>query len=114
MIVEFEKYHASFPKEVSEKLDLLYNTIRSLVPEATEKMSYGIPTFHLKENLVHYAGYKHHIGFYPSPSGITPFLSELTDYKTSKGAIQFPNDWDLPLELITKIVLYRKAAVEEK
>lgn len=114
MIVEFKKYHASFPKEVSEKLDLLYNTIRSLVPEASEKMSYGMPTFHLKENLVHYAGYKNHIGFYPSPGGITPFLSELTEYKTSKGAIQFPNNLELPLELISKIVLYRKAEVEEK
>lgn len=114
MLVEFEKYHSSFPKEVSEKLDLLYSTIRSLLPEATEKMSYGMPTFHFKENLVHYAGYKNHIGFYPSPSGITPFLSELTEFKTSKGAIQFPNDRELPLDLISKIVLYRKAAVENK
>ncbi len=113
MLEEFKKYHASFPKEVSEKLDLLYHTIRSLVPEATEKMSYGMPTFHFKENLVHYAGYKNHIRFYPSPSGITPFLAELTDYKTSKGAIQFPNDRELPLELITKIVLFRKATVEK-
>jgi uncharacterized protein YdhG (YjbR/CyaY superfamily) len=74
-------------------------------------MSYGMPTFHLNENIVHYAGYKNHIGFYPSPSGITPFLSELTDYKTSKGAIQFPLNEPFPKELIQRIIKFRAEQV---
>jgi uncharacterized protein YdhG (YjbR/CyaY superfamily) len=70
-------------------------------------MSYGMPTFYLNGNLVHFAAYKNHIGFYPAPSGISNFSEELKPYKTSKGAIQFPLDKVFPKELIQRIVKFR-------
>ncbi|MFD1900210.1 iron chaperone [Enterococcus termitis] len=102
-----EQYISESPEERQEKLQQLYTIIKTLVPEATEKMSYGMPTFYLNGNLVHFANAKNHIGFYPAPSAIIAFKDELTDYKTSKGAIQFPVDSPLPEALIKKIVLYR-------
>ena len=82
-------------------------TIGKAAPNATEAIKYAMPTFVLHGNLVHFAGYQNHIGFYPAPSGIEVFKKELTAYKTSKGAIQFPLDKPLPLSLITKIVKFR-------
>ena len=81
--------------------------IRKAAPEATEKISYQMPTFFLNGNLVHFAACEHHIGFYPAPSGVAAFAPALTRYKTSKGAIQFPLDQPLPLALVTKIVKFR-------
>ena len=102
-----EDYIAQAPKERQEKLQQLYTTIKELVPTATEKMSYGMPTFYLNGNLVHFANAKNHIGFYPAPSAIEAFKDELSEFKTSKGAIQFSVEQELPIELIKKIVLFR-------
>lgn len=102
-----EEYIAALPADRQLKLTELYWTIKKLVPSATEKMTYGMPTFYLEGNLVHFANAKKHIGFYPAPSAIIAFQSELSDYKTSKGAIQFPLTEELPIDLIKKIVLFR-------
>lgn len=109
-----DEYIRQFPREVQKKLTDLRATIRKAAPDATEKISYGMPTFFHKKNLVHFAAYQHHIGFYPTPSGITGFGSELSRYVTSKGAVQFPIDEPLPLELIARIVKFRVAENEAK
>lgn len=102
-----DDYIASFPKEVQESLEALRATIREAAPEAEEAISYRMPTFKLEGNLVHFAAYKNHIGFYPTPSGIEEFQQELSAYKGAKGSLQFPLDQPLPLDLIGKIVKYR-------
>ncbi len=103
----FNEYINAQTPEIQLLLNSLYQAIQHVAPGATEKMSYGMPTFYLNGNLVHFAAYKNHIGFYPAPSGITNFADELKPYKTSKGAIQFPIDKPLPLELIQKITAFR-------
>lgn len=102
-----DSYIASFPEDVQTLLQQVRKTIRQAAPDATEAIKYAIPTFVLNGNLVHYAAFKHHIGFYPAPTGIKAFEKELSPYKQGKGSIQFPLDQPLPLDLITKIVLYR-------
>lgn len=104
-----EEYILTTPADRQEKLTQLYTLIKNLAPKATEKMAYGMPTFYLKGNLVHFANMKNHIGFYPAPAAIDTFKEELAGFKTSKGAIQFPLDKELPIELIQKIVLFRLA-----
>jgi uncharacterized protein YdhG (YjbR/CyaY superfamily) len=96
-----------FPPGVRRKLQKLRSIIREEAPGAREKISYGIPTFDLNGNLVHFAGYANHIGFYPTSSGIAKFRKELAKYKTSIGTVQFPLDGDLPIALIRKIVRFR-------
>ena len=103
----FDEYIATFPGEVQLLLEELRATIKAAAPEAKEKISYQIPTFFLRGNLVHFAAYKKHIGFYPSSSGIQAFQKELSIYKGAKGSVQFPLDRPLPLELIARIVKYR-------
>jgi uncharacterized protein YdhG (YjbR/CyaY superfamily) len=94
--------------------------IKAAAPQATEKISYQMPTFYLKGNLVHFAALKNHIGFYPTPSGVQAFLKETSRYASTKGVIQFPLDEPLPLKLVTKIVKFRvtenlkKAEVQSK
>ena len=108
MVKDIDKYIAGFPKEVQEKLERLRIFIKKLAPEVTETINYQIPTFVLgKRNLVHFAGYKNHIGFYPTPSGIEAFKKELAPYKFSKGSVQFPLDKEMPWELIGKMVEFR-------
>ena len=102
-----DEYIATFPPPIHEILSLLRSTIKKAAPEAAEKISYAMPTYYLNGNLVHFAAYKNHIGFYPAPSGIKAFEKELAVYKTSKGAVQFPINKSLPIALITKIVKYR-------
>lgn len=102
-----DEYLSSLPNNQKEKLTELRNIIKSLVPEATEKISYGLPTFFLYKNLVHFGTGKNHIGFYPAPSAIEKFKDKLTNYKTSKGAIQFKYNEALPYDLIKEIVLFR-------
>ena len=109
-----DEYIRTFPREVQNKLSDLRATIRRAAPDAVEKISYRMPTFVQKKNLVHFAGYEHHIGFYPTPSGITAFEDELSRYATSKGAVQFPIDEPLPLALVTRIVKFRVAENEAK
>ncbi len=102
-----DDYIATFPPDVRALLETMRTAIRAAAPEATEKISYGMPTFALHGNLVHFAALKHHIGFYPTPSGITAFPQEMAPYTTTKGAAQFPLDQPLPLDLITRIVRFR-------
>ena len=90
-------------------------TIREAAPEAIETISYQMPTFKLNGNLVHFAAFKNHIGFYPTPSGIEQFKKELSPYKGSKGAVQFPLDKPAPFDLVKKIVIFRvKENLREK
>lgn len=100
-------YIKARPPKVQKLLKQMRSTIRRAAPKATEQMGYGIPTFKLEGNLVHFAGFKSHIGFYPGPPAIRKFKTDLSGYKQSKGAIQFPFDEPLPLKLITKIVRFR-------
>jgi uncharacterized protein YdhG (YjbR/CyaY superfamily) len=103
-----DEYIAIFPKETQTLLKKIRATIKEVAPEAEEAIKYQMPTFVLKGiNLVHFAAFKNHIGFYPVPTGIEKFKKELSAYKTSKGAVQFPLDKPLPLELIRKIVKFR-------
>lgn len=102
-----DEYIASFPENTQKKLQEMRKLIHQEAPDATEKISYQMPTFFLKKNLVHFAAYAKHIGFYPTPSGITTFQKALTKYKYAKGSVQFPIDELLPRELIKKIVQFR-------
>lgn len=104
-----DEYIASFPPNVQEKLEQMRTTIRAAAPDAVEKISYQMPTFALKGNLVHFAAYENHIGFYPTPSGIEQFKDELAVYKSAKGSVQFPLDQPLPLDLVRRIVEFRVA-----
>ena len=104
-----DAYIANFPKDVQEILSELRATIRDAAPEAEETISYQMPTFRLKGNLVHFAAYKNHFGFYPTPSGIENFKKELSLYKGAKGSVKFPIDKPLPFDLISKIVKFRVA-----
>ncbi|MBP9700458.1 DUF1801 domain-containing protein [Candidatus Woesebacteria bacterium] len=102
-----EMYIQQYPEPVRGILKQVRATIQAAAPQAEEKLSYGIPTFTLKGNLVHFGGYAKHVGFYPGPEAIVAFKEELTPYKTSKGAIQFSVEKPVPYELITKMTLYR-------
>jgi uncharacterized protein YdhG (YjbR/CyaY superfamily) len=104
---DIDSYIADFPKEVQKLLQQLRSTIIKAAPGAKEIIKYAIPTFYLNGNLVHFAGYKNHIGFYPAPSGIKKFEKELAQYKGAKGSVQFPLDAPLPLDLVKKIVAFR-------
>lgn len=113
-----DEYIATFPEGVKALLEKMRAIIKEAAPEAQEKISYQMPTFFLKGNLVHFGAFKNHIGFYPAPNGITEFEQELSTYQRSKGSIQFPIDKPLPKDLITRIVKFRvqenltKAAVK--
>ena len=104
-----DDYISTFPEEIQKLLEELRATIKAAAPEAVEKISYQVPTFDLKGNLVHFAAYKKHIGFYPTPSGIQAFKRELSIYESAKGSVQFPIDKPLPLKLIRRIVKFRVA-----
>ena len=110
-----DQYIFAFPDEVQQILQTVRSTIRQAAPEAQETISYAIPTFTLnKRNLVHFAGFKNHIGFYPAPTGSEAFKEELSAYKTGKGSVQFPLNKPMPLELITRIVKFRVKETLEK
>jgi len=102
-----DEYIANFPDEVQEILQKMRETIAAAAPEAKEKISYGIPTFELSgKNLVHFGGYDNFVSFYPGPANIAAFADKLTDYKTSKGTVQFPLDQPMPYELIAEITSF--------
>ena len=102
-----DEYIIQFPEEVQEILKTLRKVIKDAAPDAEEKISYQMPTFVLYGNLVHFAAYKKHMGFYPTPSAISAFESALSEYKCSKGAVQFPLNKPIPYELITEMVKIR-------
>lgn len=105
---EVDEYIKGFPEEVQERMTEIRNIILELAPQATERICMRMPTYDLNGKwLVHFAGYEKHIGFYPQPQGITAFKEELSSYKTSKGAVQFPMGKPLPLDLIREIVSFR-------
>ncbi len=105
-----DAYLKPLAAEVRARCESLRQLIRSAVPEAEETISWGMPTFKLEGNLVHFAVHNHHIGFYPGADGVEAFLPELAAYAHSKGAIQFPFDKPLPLDLIERITRFRAAA----
>ena len=103
-----DAYIKTFPQNVQEILEKVRQIIHKEAPEAVEAISYGMPTFKLNgKNLVHFAGWKEHIGFYPTPSGIEKFKKELSHYQGAKGSIQFPLNQPIPYDLIAQIVKYR-------
>lgn len=104
---EIDKYIATFPEDVQTILQKIRKTIRRVAPDAGEKINYGIPTFTLNGNLVHFAAFKSHIGFYPTPSGVEKFKVELSKYDGAKGSVKFPLDQPIPYDLITKITEFR-------
>lgn len=104
---DIDEYIATFPEDVQIILEKIRNTIHEAAPDATEAISYQMPTFKLNGNLVHFAAYKKHIGFYPTPNGVSGFKEELSKYPTSKGAVQFPLDRPIPYDLIKRIVKFR-------
>jgi len=102
-----DEYIKTYPTNIQSILEQMRKTIQKAAPEASEAISYQMPAFKLNGNLVYFAAFKNHIGFYPTSSGIEAFKQELSPYKTSKGAIQFPLDKPLPCDLVEKIVLFR-------
>jgi uncharacterized protein YdhG (YjbR/CyaY superfamily) len=103
-----DDYIKTFPVNVRSILEKIRRTIRKASPEATEAISYRMPAFKLNgKNLVFFAGFKNHIGFYPIPSGIKAFKKELSVYKRGKGSVQFPLDKSIPYDLVEKIVVFR-------
>lgn len=104
---DVDQYIAGFPKEVQIVLENLRTTIKNAAPEAEETINYGVPTYRLNGNLVHFGGYTKHIGFYPTPSGIQKFADELSGFETSKGSVKFPLDKPVPFDLVAKIVAFR-------
>lgn len=104
-----DEYIAAFPPDIQAKLQELRAAIRAAAPDAEERISYQMPAYYLKGNLVYFAAFTHHIGFYPTSSGIAAFQKEIEGYASSKGAVQFPINKPLPLELVDRIVRYRVA-----
>ncbi len=111
---DIDAYIAGFPEDIQKVLEQIWATIKAAAPDAAETISYAIPTFTLNGNLVHFAAFKNHIGFYPAPTGMESFKKELSVYKTGKGSVQFPLDQPMPLDLITQIVKFRVAMSLEK
>ena len=110
-----DAYIASFPEEVQGILEQIRETIRTAAPGAVEAISYQIPTFKLNgKNLVHFAAWKDHIGFYAAPSGNAAFKKELSHYKVAKGSIQFPFEEPIPYDLVMKMVLFRVKETQVK
>lgn len=104
-----DEYIAEFPPQTQAVLEQMRALIRASAPDAVETISYAIPTFDLNGHLVHFAGYRNHIGFYPTGRGIEAFRDELACYKGGKGSVQFPLDQPLPVDLIRRIVEFRVA-----
>lgn len=106
-VKKIDDYIAAFPKDTQTVLKKMRATIRKAAPKAEETINYQIPTFTLQGNLVHFAAFKNHIGFYPTPSGIEKFKEELSVYEGAKGSVKFPLDKPMPYALVTKIVKFR-------
>ena len=109
-----DEYIPGFPRDVQRILQQVRTTIQKAAPRAEEAIKYRCPTFVLNGNLVHFAAFKNHIGFYPTPSGIAAFARELSRYESAKGSVQFPIDEPMPLGLITRIVKFRVKEAQAK
>ena len=109
-----DEYIETFPKDVQSILERMRQTIRRAAPEAEEEISYQIPAFKLNGNLVWFAAFKNHIGFYPMTTGIRAFKKELSPYKRAKGSVQFPLEKPIPYDLVKKIVRFRRKENLEK
>lgn len=110
-----DEYIISFPENIQKILKKFRNIIKDTVPEAQEAISYQIPTFKLNgKNLVHFAAYEKHVGFYPTPSGIEKFKVELAQYKPAKGSVKFPLNKSIPYDLIKRIVQFRVKEQQKK
>lgn len=109
-----DKYHAQFPEDVRGKLEELRAIILKTIPDAQELISYNMPAYKTSAMVAYYAGYKAHIGFYPTPGPLKELAAELTAYKTSKGAIQFPLDKPLPVNLVKKLLKLRLKEITQK
>ena len=109
-----DEYICSFPKDVRDVLEELRRVIKESAPMAEETISWGMPTFKLNGNLVHFAAHKNHVGFYPAPSAIVAFKKDLSPFKTSKGAVQFRFEEQIPFDLVRKIVKFRVRENESK
>ena len=105
--MSIDEYIAGFPQDVQDKLEKIRSAIKTAAPDAVETISYRMPTFTLKGNLVHFAAFKRHIGFYPTPTATAKFQRELSAYKGAKGSVQFPLDQPIPFALISKVVKFR-------
>jgi uncharacterized protein YdhG (YjbR/CyaY superfamily) len=104
---DIDEYIATFPKDIQGKLEGMRSAIKEAAPEAEEVISYGMPAFKMNRVLVYFAAFKSHIGFYPMASGISAFKDELSRYKQSKGAVQFPIEEVVPLDLVRRMVKFR-------
>lgn len=102
-----DEYIAMYPLPLQDRMQTIRQCIRDQAPEVQERMAYGMPTFYLYSNVIHFACFTNHIGLFPGSSGVEHFLPELANYKTSKGTIQIPHKMDLPLDLIRRIVDFR-------
>ena len=102
-----DEYISTFPEATQHIMDEIRKTIQKAAPEAKEVISYSMPAYKMNKVLVYFAGYKNHIGFYPCPSALEEFKKDISIYKNSKGAVQFPLDKPIPLDLITKMVKFR-------
>jgi uncharacterized protein YdhG (YjbR/CyaY superfamily) len=109
-----DEYIAGFSPDVQKKLKQVRAAIRKAAPGVTETIRYGIPTFFLNENLVHFAAFRSHVGFYPTPSGIRKFKAALIFYKSAKGSVRFPVDKPMPLKLIRDITAFRVREVRTR
>jgi uncharacterized protein YdhG (YjbR/CyaY superfamily) len=112
--LNIDEYIAAFPLETQKLLEQVRQAIREIAPDAQETISYAMPAFKLNGNLVYFAAYKHHIGFYATPTGHEAFKDELSKYKTGKGSVQFPLNQAMPLDLIKRIVAFRVESDKEK
>jgi uncharacterized protein YdhG (YjbR/CyaY superfamily) len=109
-----DQYIAAAPKEAQKKLREMYKCIRAAAPDATESLKWGMPAFSYRRILVTFAAYKHHIGFYPTPSAVKAFANDLSEFKTASASIQFPLEKPLPLALIRTITEFRvRESLEE-
>lgn len=108
-----DKYIATFPSEVQEKLQQIRQAIIHAAPDAEEVISYSMPAYKQGKVLVYFAAHKSHIGFYPTASGIQKFSKEFSDYEWSKGAVQFPYTKPLPLDLVEKITRFRVSEIKQ-
>jgi uncharacterized protein YdhG (YjbR/CyaY superfamily) len=113
-VANIDGYIERFPPDIKARLNQIRAAIQKAAPLATEKISYQMPTFFYNGNLVHFAAFKQHIGFFPTPSAISAFSEELKEFKNAKGSVQFPLSEPLPLKLITRMVKYRVAENSKK